>query len=211
MRRIAVISLGLACVATNAHAQARLREYRPELILSVPFVAGVDFKFLLDERLDMSNQAPNEVIVGVGLQSPQFHRASAAFEVRHVKALNGAIEHRYVPTLYTNFGLPGGFELRSRDRLELRAANGAWSQRYINRSAIGHDVSVADRAVFPYLQSDIFYDTRVGYLNRRDWTVGVRAPLTSGASIDPFLTRSSDTSRVPHLGFTAGAVLRVAL
>ncbi|MEP7002724.1 MAG: hypothetical protein ABI969_19690 [bacterium] len=211
MHRIAVISLGLACVATNARAQARLREYRPEVIVTVPNVAGVDVKFLVDERLDMSTHATNEIIVGAGLQSPQFHRASAAVEVRYVKALNGAVEHRYVPTLYTNFALPGGFDLRNRDRLDLRAANGGWSRRYINRSAIGHDVSVLDRAIFPYVQSDLYYDTRVGYLNRRDWTVGVRAPLTSGSSIDPFVARSSDTSRLPHLGFTAGAVLRVTL
>jgi hypothetical protein len=212
MRRAFLASLLLVTLATSAHAQSRIREYRPEVILTLPRVQGVGVTVLLDERLAMTDLAPNEVIFGVGLLSPQFyHRTSVAFEVRRDRTLNGPLEHRYIPTLYTNIPLPGGFELRNRTRLELRTVNRVWSERYINRFTFGHEVVSGGRTMFPYTQLDLAYDTRFDMVTRRDVSVGVRMPITEKSSIDPFLTRTSDASRNPLLGITAGAVLRVAL
>lgn len=211
MRRAFLASLLIATLAPSTSAQSTLHEYRPEVILTLPRVRGFGMTLLLDERLAMSDLAPNEVIMGVGLVTPQVHRASLAFEVRQVKMITGVVEHRYIPTLYANAGLPAGFDLRTRTRFEMRVAARTWSQRYINRAAVGHDVMVGDRAVFPYVQSDVYYDSKVDDLNRIDGTVGVRVPLTSGSSIDPFLTRSSDKYRTPRVGITLGTILRVAL
>lgn len=212
MRRALPALVLLAALATNSSAQSILHEYRPEVIITLPRVHGYGLMLLLDERLAMSDLAPNEVILGVGVVSPQFsHRSSAALEVREVKMLNGSVEHRYIPTLYTNIPLPMDFELRDRARFEMRIIAGVWSQRYINRFTVGHDVSVGDRVAFPYLQLDLAYDSRYDILTRRDAAAGVRVPLGHGASIDPFVTRTSDASRVPLLGIMAGAILRVAL
>ena len=81
----------------------------------------------------------------------------------------------------------------------------------IDRTAIGHNVEIAEHPTFPYAQVDLFYDTRYGVLNRHDLTVGIRTPIVGATSIDPFFTRTIDIRRTPRLAYTAGAVLRVPL
>ena len=211
MRRVLLAVLLLVSLTRDSAAQHKLHEYRPEIIVTLPRVQGYGVTLLLDERLDMSDEAPNEVQLGVGIVSPQVHRMSVAMELRQVKYITGVVEHRYIPTFYANVGLPAGFDLRTRTRFEARGVAGKWTQRYINRAAIGHDVNVGKRALFPYLQSDLYYDTKYNDLNRIDATVGVRIPITGGASIDPFFARSTDSYRNPKVGLTAGLILRVAL
>lgn len=211
MRRVALTIVFLAGTAPVARAQAPLREYRPEVILTLPRVRGFGMTLLLDERLAMSDLAPNEIVLGVGFVTPQRRRMSAAIELRQVKLHSGAVEHRYIPTFYANTALPLGAELRNRLRFEMRAVDGVWSRRYTNRSIVGHEVDVGGRAAFPYGQLDVGYDSRYDRLNKRDLSVGVRVPITPKSSIDPFLTRSTDLNRTPRIGVTAGAILRVAL
>ncbi|MEO8333482.1 MAG: hypothetical protein ABI664_00820 [bacterium] len=211
MRRVPIALLLLISFTRASAAQHKLREFRPEIIITSPRVHGFGMTFLLDERLDMSDEAVNESQVGIGVVTPQVHRMSLAMELRQVKYLSGVVEHRYVPTFYANAGLPAGFDLRTRTRFEARGVAGKWTQRYINRAAIGHDVDVGHRAVFPYVQSDLYYDTKYNDLNRIDATVGVRVPITSGSSVDPFFARSTDSYRNPKVGLTAGLILRVAL
>ncbi len=211
MRRVLLAVLLLLSLARESAAQHKLHEYRPEVILTLPRVYGFGMTLLLDERLDMSGLAPNEVQLGIGIVTPQVHRMSVALELRHVKLISGAVEHRYIPTFYANAGLPAGFDLRTRTRFEARTVAGRWSQRYINRAAVGHDIDVGHRVVFPYIQSDLYYDTRFDDLNRIDATVGVRVPMTTNSSLDPFFARSTDSYRNPKVGLTAGMILRVAL
>lgn len=201
----------LAGIAHTVRAQAKLREYRPEVILTLPRVHGFGMTLLLDERLAMSDLAPNEIIFGVGFVTPQRHRMYGAVEIRHVKLISGVVEHRYIPTFYANANLPLGMELRNRLRLEMRAVNGVWSHRYLNRAVVGHEVELGGHAAFPYGQIDVGYDSRFDRLNKRDLSVGVRVPITLKSSIDPFVTRSVDLNRTPRVGVTAGAILRVAL
>jgi hypothetical protein len=211
MRRVALTILLLASSALPMRAQVKLREYRPEVILTLPRVRGFGMTLLLDERLAMDNLAPNEIILGVGFVTPQVHRMSGAVEIRQVKLISGVVEHRYIPTFYANAPLPLGMELRNRLRFEMRVANGVWSRRYTNRSTVGHDVDVGGYHAFPYGQLDLGYDSRYDRINKRDLSVGVRMPITTKSSIDPFFTRSIDINRTPRVGYTAGAILRVAL
>jgi hypothetical protein len=211
MRRVQLAVLLLISLARDSAAQHKLHEYRPEVIITLPRVAGYGVTLLLDERLDMSDEAPNEVQLGVGIVSPQVNRMSVALELRQVKYITGVVEHRYIPTFYANVALPAGFDLRTRTRFEARVVDGNWSQRYINRAAIGHDISIGNRAMFPYVQSDLFFDSKVNDLNRIDATVGVRVPITTAVSLDPFFARSTDSYRNPKVGLTAGLILRVAM
>ena len=210
MRRAVFAALFLAAAVRPSDAQT-LHEYRPEVILTLPRVHGFGMTLLLDERLAISDLAPNEVILGVGLVTPQKNRMSAALELRQVKLISGAVEHRYIPTFYANAAMPLGLELRNRLRFEMRVVNGVWSRRYIERATVGHEVAVGGRTAFPYGQADIGYDSRYDRLNKRDLSAGVRVGVTRTSSIDPFVTRSIDINRTPRAGFTAGAILRVAL
>ena len=88
MRRVVFTALLLLAASRPCDAQT-LREYRPEVILTLPRVHGFGMTLLLDERLAMSNLAPNEIILGVGLVTPQKNRMSGALEVRQVKMISG--------------------------------------------------------------------------------------------------------------------------
>jgi hypothetical protein len=211
MRSVLLASLALLASATLCSAQSRLNEYRTEIIVTLPRVRGFGVLMLMDQRLGMSDLSVHETILGTGVISPQFHRMSVALEARHVKSGSGTVEQRYIPTFYFNLPLPAGFELRDRNRFEFRDVNGTWSRRYINRTAIGHNVAALHRMIFPYIQSDAVFDARSDSWTRLDGTVGVRTPLVGATSIDTFLTRSSDINRVPRVGVTLGALLRVPL
>ncbi|MDB4913205.1 MAG: hypothetical protein JWM95_849 [Gemmatimonadetes bacterium] len=210
MRSVIVASLFALTSASVAQPQA-LKEYRPEIILTLPRVHGFGLQLVLDDRLSMDDVIPNERIMGGGIVSPVFHGMSLLMEAKQVRERDGTFEHRYVPTLYANVELPAGFELRNRNRWEIRDIKTEWSHRLINRSAIGHTVMAAGHPFFPYGQVDVFYDTRYGMLNRHDFTVGMRTPLLGATSIDPFFTRTIDIRRTPRLALTTGAILRVPL
>ncbi|MEP6989494.1 MAG: hypothetical protein ABJA80_01085 [bacterium] len=209
MRLIVLASALLVTAAARVHAQA-IHEYRPELVVTLPRVAGVGVTLLIEQHLGMGDFAPNERILGVGVVSPPYHRVSVAMEARQVLT-GGVMEHRFLPIVNSSAALPGGFEVRNRTRVELRDVVGAWSRRYQTRTALGHEVEALGRPLFPYVQLDFSYDSRFDQLNRREQTAGVRVPLWRGASVDPYVSRQSDTRRAQFLLFAAGAIMRVAL
>ncbi len=211
MRSVFLASLALIAATTTITAQSQVREYRSEVIVTMPRVRGFGVLLVMDQRWAMKDLSTSESVIGTGLSSPQFNRMSLAVEARQVKTSSGTVEHRYVPTFYFNIPLPAGFELRDRNRFEFRDIAGTWSQRYINRTAIGHNVNVLHWTTFPFIQSDAYYDSRSHSWNRLDGTVGVRTPLIGASNIDTFLTRSSDQTRTPRVGLQLGALLRVPL
>lgn len=210
MRSALLASLLVAAAVPAAQAQI-LREYRPEIIITSPRVDGYGIQFVIDDRISQDDNIINERITGLGIVSPVFHGMSVLLEAKAVRERDGTFEHRYVPTFYANVDLPGGFELRNRNRWEIRDIATKWSHRIIDRSAIGHNISIADHPAFPYAQVDLFYDTRYGVLNRHDFTAGIRTPLFGATSIDPFFTRTIDIRRSPRRAYTTGAILRVPL
>ena len=211
MRLPVLASLVLGFAARSSLCQTVIHEFRGEIVVTTPRIDGFGASLLVEQHLETDDLAPNERILGFGLVSPTFHRVSAALETRQVTMRNGLVEHRYIPTIYANAPLLAGFELHDRARVEVRDIARVWSRRYQNRSQLGHDVDVGSRAVWPYIELSLSYDTRYSELNRRDGTVGVRIPIARGTSIDPFLTRQSDTRRAPMLLVAGGAILRIAL
>ena len=211
MRSVLLATLALVAAAASGSAQTRLREYRAEVIVTMPRVYGFGVLFVTDQRWAMEDLSNSESVIGTGLSSPQFHRMSLAVEARQVKTSNGTVEHRYIPTFYFNVPLPAGFELRDRNRFEMRVVGGQWTQRYINRTAVGHNVSLLHWTTFPFVQSDAYYDVRTARWTRFDGTIGVRTPLIGASNIDTFVTRSSDRNRAPSVGITLGALMRVPL
>lgn len=211
MRSVLLASLALLAPLFASNAQSQLREYRAEVIVTMPRIHGFGVLFVTDQRWAMQDLTNSENVIGTGLISPQFHRMSVAIEARQVKTANGTVDHRYIPTFYFNVPLPGGFELRDRNRFEMKVIGGQWTQRYVNRTAVGHNVSVLNWSTFPFIQSDAYFDVRTRTWNRLDGTVGVRTPLYGASNIDTFVTRSSDRYRTPRVGLQFGALLRVPL
>lgn len=204
---LALVGLG----ASNALAQSALREYRPELIVTLPRWHGVGVTMLGEQHLAVRDLAPAEVILGVGLVSPALAHGSLALELRQVRPASGVIEHRWLPTANLRAELWHGFELRDRVRVELRDIDGHWSRRYQNRAALQHPLDLAGSTLTPYAYYDLSYDTRFAVLNRRESGVGVRVPAGRGTSVDSFLMRQTDTRRATDVLLAAGMIVRLAL
>lgn len=210
MRSVVTPLLLLFILAGTTHAQDAVREYRPEIVITGPRYGGIALQAILEQHLQMRDLAPNERILGIGLNTSTFLHVRGGFEARQILT-PGALEHRYIPTIYSTTPLWGTFESRNRTRVELRDIAGVWSQRWQHRSAIGRDVDVAGLNVFPYGQFDLSYDSRFHTLNRTEKSFGVRVPMSPTASIDTFFTHQDDTRRTPHTILIGGAILRVAL
>ena len=210
MHSAATSLLLLVIIAGATPAQNAVREYRPEIVITGPRYRGIALQALVEQHLQMRDLAPNERILGAGINTSTVLHVRIGFEARQVQTPS-VREHRYIPTLYSTTPLSGAFESRNRTRAELREVAGAWSQRWQHRSAIGRDVDIAGLSVFPYGQFDLSYDSRFHTLNRTEKSFGVRVPMSPTASIDTFFTHQDDTRRTPHTILIGGAILRVAL
>ena len=210
MRPVVTAQFLLILLASATHAQDAIREYRPEIVITSPRYHGVAVQALLEQHLQMRDLAPNERIQGIGINTSTFLHVRGGFEARQIVTPT-ALEHRYIPTIYSTTPLWGAFESRNRTRVEVRDIAGTWSQRWQHRSAIGRDVDVAGLEVFTYGQFDLSYDSRFHTLNRTEKSFGVRVPMSSTTSIDTFFTHQDDTRRTPHTILIGGAILRVAL
>ena len=210
MRSAVTPVLLLALLAGAAHAQDAVREYRPELVITGPRYQGIALQAIVEQHLRIRDLAPNERILGVGLNTSTFMHVRGGFEARQVLTPT-ALEHRYIPTIYSTTPLWGTFESRNRTRVEFRDVAGTWSERWQHRSAIGRDVDVAGRPVFAYGQFDLSADSRFHSLNRTEKSFGVRVPVSATSSIDTFFTHQDDTRRTPHTILIGGAIVRMAL
>ena len=209
-QHLAGLVLVMSLIGPSLRAQAA-REYRPEIIVTLPRWHGVGLLVVDEEHLDMHDLAHNERQRGAGIVSPSYEHGFAAVEMREIRQTTGVIEHRWIPTVNTVFALGGGVELRDRVRVELRDIAGSWSRRYQDRAILMRPVDVRGVAYAPYVHYDLSYDTRFAVLNRREAAVGVRIPVGHGMSVDSFLMRQTDTRRDVEALVAAGVILRVAL
>ena len=196
--------------AGSTHAQDALREYRPEIVLTTARYHAIALQAIVGQHLQMRDLAANERIMGIGINTSTFLHVRGGFEARQILTPT-ALEHRYIPTIYSTTPLWGAFESRNRTRVELRDVAGTWSQRWQHRSAIGRDVAVAGLDVFTYGQFDLSYDSRFHTVNRTEKSFGVRVPISPTTSVDTYFTHQDDTRRTPHTILVGGAILRVAL
>ncbi|MEP6618666.1 MAG: hypothetical protein ABJE47_05110 [bacterium] len=211
MRSLLLASLLLGATIRQSAAQSPLlHEVRSELFITSPRIHGFGATVIVEQHLEADDLSPNERIQGLGIVSPVVHGMSLGSEVRQVLTPTG-VEHRYVQTMLATVPVFAGFAIRNRTRLEMRDINTKWSRRYLNRTALGHDVDVLGSTLFPYVQADLSYDTRFSMVNRRESTIGVRIPFGHGVNVDSYLTRQSDLKRSPLLLLAGGTIIRVAL
>ena len=212
MRPFVIASLLLEAAFHHAIAQSVpvVHEFRYQVLVTLPRVHGFAGTLIVEEHVATDDLAPTEQIQGLGVISPLFHRMSLASEIRQVVS-RGAVEHRYVQTMNSITSLVAGFEIRNRARIEVRDIATTWSHRYVDRATLGHDVDLVGRSLFPYVQSNLSYDSRYSMINRIETSIGVRVPITSGTSVDSYVTRSSDVKRSPLLLVAGGVIMRVAL
>jgi hypothetical protein len=126
-------------------------------------------------------------------------------------------ENRFLTEQTLRKLLPGNLLLSDRNREDFRFINGDFSFRYRNRVTIEREFQLKKRTVTPYVQGEIYYDTRYDAWNRNRLTAGVQTSLRRGpilkmllpkhqVILDLYYTRQNDsrssTQHVNALGAT---------
>jgi len=116
-------------------------------------------------------------------------------------------EDRVILSAYPRAYLPEEVVLEGRLRADLRWIGGDYSTRYRLRLEVNREFTVHGYAFTPYLQAEVFYDTRYDGWSRDYFQLGAEFPLTEHFRLEPYLALQLD--RLPRES-SLGAVGLVA-
>jgi hypothetical protein len=116
-------------------------------------------------------------------------------------------EDRVILSAYPRAYLPEEIMLEGRLRADLRWIGGDYSTRYRLRLEVNREFTVHGQAFTPYLQAEVFYDTRYDGWSRDYFQLGAELPLTEHFRVEPYLALQLD--RLPRQS-SLGAVGLVA-
>jgi len=85
-----------------------------------------------------------------------------------------------------------------RGRIDLRDVNGQYSTRYRFRLQIEREMSIFRVGIVPYINAEVFYDTRFDTVNRQRYQVGLEVVLSKRWHVEPYLTRQNDKHPQPR-------------
>jgi Protein of unknown function (DUF2490) len=143
-----------------------------------------------------------ELRQGDDVFSKRFLACGAGF--RYISGLTGDssyLEHRWIAECTPRFPLPGQLILSDRNRGEMRFINRQqFSTRYRNRLQLERDFSIGHLVYTPYVNDEVFYDTRHDSWNRNRYSAGVQVPAGAHAVIDVYYYRQNQSrSAPPHV------------
>jgi hypothetical protein len=122
---------------------------------------------------------------------------------RYITSLSGQphLEHRWLVELNSRYPLPGKVVVSDRNRGELRfISRQTFSTRYRNRLQIERESSFGPVLLTPYVNGELFYDTRYDIWNRNRYSAGVRIPAGNTLTVDAYYLRQNDSrSNPPHI------------
>lgn len=114
-------------------------------------------------------------------------------------------ENRGVVQLTGRVPLPLGFHLVNRVGVDLRGLDDGFSTRVRERLGLECELTLGGVAVVPYVQAEVFYDTRFGAWSRQLYQAGLEVKLTDHWRIEPYYARQEDqrpsTAHVNQIGF----------
>ncbi|MGH9778340.1 MAG: DUF2490 domain-containing protein [Candidatus Acidiferrales bacterium] len=103
-------------------------------------------------------------------------------------------EHRGILELTGRLPLPKDFWVAQRMRVDLRGVNGEFSTRPRFRLQAEREVRIFRIETVPYVNAEIFYDTRYDTLNRHRYQAGVEVVLNQHWRVEPYFTRQHDAA-----------------
>ena len=111
------------------------------------------------------------------------------------------LEHRWVVELTSRFPLPEKLVMTDSSRGELRFIGGQpFSTRYRNKLQLERDFSFGSVVFTPYLNGQLYYDTRYDVWNRNRYSAGVQVPAGKHLVLETYYLRQNDSrSSIPHL------------
>jgi hypothetical protein len=117
----------------------------------------------------------------------------AGYVVSHEFEDDGSTTQTILFETTGRFELPGAFWLVNRGRVDFRDIDGGSSQRYRLRVGIEREFNVRGVVMVPYVQAEIFYDTRFDTWNRQLYQAGVEIELSKRWRIEPYVARQNDS------------------
>jgi Protein of unknown function (DUF2490) len=124
-----------------------------------------------------------------------------------------SLERRWLVELTSRYLLPWQVVINDRSRGEMRFISGqAFSTRYRNRLQLERDFEAGPLVVTPYIDGELFYDTRSDAWNRVRYRAGAQIPAGDHVVLETYYLRQHDTrSSPPHtngIGFTLNLYYR---
>jgi hypothetical protein len=101
-------------------------------------------------------------------------------------------EDRAVLSLYAKFPLPADLWIEGRARTDLRWIGGDYSTRYRARLEMTREFTLANHPVAPYLNAELFYDTRYGGWARALYQAGTEVTVNQRFRLELYLARQVD-------------------
>jgi hypothetical protein len=116
-----------------------------------------------------------------------------------------AHENRGILEVISRYPLPLHLVISDRNRGEFRfIQNKPFSARYRNRLRLEYDFEQGRFECTPYVDFEIFYDTRFGQWVRRQYEFGLQFPVGSHIVLEPYYLRQDNSRSVPQHVNAAG-------
>jgi len=123
---------------------------------------------------------------------------------RYISSLaNGApyLEHRWIVDCTPQYPLPGKIIVSDRSRGEMRFISGKpFSTRYRNKLQLERDFAIGRFVYTPYINGEVFYDTRYDAWDQNRYSAGVQVPAGAHVVLETyFLRQNHSRSASPHV------------
>lgn len=109
---------------------------------------------------------------------------------KYISSLGDApayLEHRWTVESTSRFPLPWKILVSDRSRGEFRFIHGQpFSCRYRNRLQLERDLAIGKFVYTPYVNAELFYDTRYDAWGQKRYSVGVQVPAGGRLVIDTY-------------------------
>ena len=108
------------------------------------------------------------------------------------------LEHRWTVELSARYPLPGNFILSDRSRGEFRfVRERPFATRYRNKLQLEKDFSMGHFVYTPFLNTELFYDTRYDAWVRNRYSAGVQVPVRGSVVFQPYYLRQNQSRSSP--------------
>jgi hypothetical protein len=109
------------------------------------------------------------------------------------------LEHRWVVDCTPRYPLVWNVIISDRSRGEMRFIKGEpFSTRYRNRLQAERDFAIGHLVYTPYLDGEVFYDTRYGAWSQSRYSAGVQIPAGPHVVLDTYFLRQNHSRSIPQ-------------
>ena len=220
LRRITFGLLLLLPLASRAVAQNTRDEFWPEIDGYVNLNSATRLYFLANFNSDKETRQWQadlgahidfalKPVLRRELRSHQdvFRKRFLSFRAgfRYITSLTDSgspyLEHRWVVELTSRLPLPEKVAMVHTSRSEMRfISRQPFSTRYRDKLQLEREFSLGAVVLIPYVNGELYYDTRYDVWNRNRYSVGVQVPAGRHLVLETYFLRQNDSrSGTPHV------------